>query len=86
MKTIRLVFVSWHENKTWIEGYDMTWKLVRLLHLRVAPGINTLSGTLQFGNLRKASEYSKLNLAKLDGLEAGTVITEISRMMLNIDS
>ena len=58
IKSVRLVMTTWHDNKTFVEGYDMDWKLLRILHLRVRPEVNSMVGTSMFGNLRRVAEYA----------------------------
>lgn len=65
MKSVRLVMTTWHDNKTFVEGFDIDWKLLRILHLRVRPDVNSMVGTKMFGNLRRVAEFSKLDAGKL---------------------
>ena len=58
LKSVRLVMTTWHDNKTFVEGFDMDWKLLRILHLRVRPDVNSMIGVKMFGNLRRVAEYT----------------------------
>lgn len=76
---------TWHDNKTFVEGFDIDWKLLRILHLRVRPDVNSMVGTKMFGNLRRVAEFSKLDAGKLQQQEAGSAVAEINRVLLKIE-
>ena len=76
---------TWHDNKTFVEGFDMDWKLLRILHLRVRPDVNSMIGAKMFGNLRRVAEYTQLDPGKLQQQEAGSVVEQINRVLLKIE-